>query len=42
MLGSVAERFLRIARCPVLMISAYIDGQGDDDEAAAEPAGSAT
>jgi nucleotide-binding universal stress UspA family protein len=40
MLGSVAERFLRIARCPVLMISAHNDEQGKDGKVAAEPGAS--
>jgi nucleotide-binding universal stress UspA family protein len=29
-LGSVAERFLRIASCPVLLISAHIDKKGNE------------
>ncbi|MPW18113.1 universal stress protein [Paraburkholderia sp. CNPSo 3157] len=36
MLGSVAERFLRISSCPVLLISAHIDEKGNDDKEAAE------
>ncbi|MBP0596316.1 universal stress protein [Paraburkholderia sp. LEh10] len=36
MLGSVAERFLRIARCPALLISAHIAEKGKDDKEAAE------
>jgi nucleotide-binding universal stress UspA family protein len=31
MLGSVAERFLRIASSPVLLISAHTDKKGNDD-----------
>ncbi|WP_028218940.1 universal stress protein [Paraburkholderia oxyphila] len=41
MLGSVAERFLRIAGCPVLMISAHGDRQSNGDDVATEPAESA-